>query len=179
MNDLARNVMKAVYRPTIVLLVLWVLYCGYVVQSSESLPAQVATHFGADGTPNGWMSRSSHVRFMIGFGVGIPLLLMLLSGLAGILPRGYINIPHRDYWFTSEREPATREFVSRHLAWLSCVIVGFLGGLHYSIVDANRRDAARLSSSILWTLVGSFLVLIVLWVLRLMSRFRSRSFHAE
>lgn len=46
------------------------LYSAFVVLlllTNAQLPEQVASHFGAGGTADGWISRGAHVRYMLIF----------------------------------------------------------------------------------------------------------------
>ena len=44
----------------------------------DELPEQVASHFGMDGTPNGWMSKNGLLMLIGGFCIVLPLLMNLL-----------------------------------------------------------------------------------------------------
>ena len=46
----------------------------FVRQTSRDLPPLVATHFGAGGAANGFMSREFYLRFMLAFVVLLPWL---------------------------------------------------------------------------------------------------------
>src|SRR3954454_2441218 len=50
-------------------------------QAWDSLPARMATHFGLDGQPNGWMSREGAMWFML------ALVFFLLITATAILGR--------------------------------------------------------------------------------------------
>ena len=74
------------------------LALALAVQQHATLPEKVATHFGANGQANGWMSRDTHSAFQIGTTV---FLAAVFAGLALFMPRlpdRHINLPHRDYW---------------------------------------------------------------------------------
>lgn len=111
---------------------------------------------------------------MLSFGLGIPTIVFLLSWFTRFLPREFINIPRRDYWLAPEREAATREFVSGRVAWLSCLLMVFFGGVQHSIVEANRDVPARLSTPVLLTMVGGFLAALLFWIFGFVTKFRSQ-----
>lgn len=71
------------------------------------LPDRVATHFGIDGQPNDWMSRTSSTLMLCGIQLGLPLFLAGVMSLANRLPDSMINIPHREYWLHPDRRAAT------------------------------------------------------------------------
>ena len=74
--------MTQLARPLFILL----LVVGTILISAttDHLPAQIASHFGAGGVPNGWMSRSFYLLFMLAFAVILPLVIVLSMG---VLPR--------------------------------------------------------------------------------------------
>ncbi|HEU4963674.1 MAG TPA: SdpI family protein [Bacilli bacterium] len=41
----------------------------------DRLPERLATHFGVDGQPNGWMDKSDFLLFSVGLLIGVPLLM--------------------------------------------------------------------------------------------------------
>ena len=61
-------------------LVLLLIAGGFSIWAYPQLPAQVATHFDLDGTPNGWSSRLTAVLL-------VPALAVLLVGLFTVIPR--------------------------------------------------------------------------------------------
>src|SRR5690349_6137471 len=89
-------------------------YLIYVWQSSPHLPDKVASHFGMDGKPNGWMLRSDYVLYMGAAGVGLPLFILAIYSLLSIIPKQLINVPNRDYWFAPERRAETAAWLRRH-----------------------------------------------------------------
>src|SRR5262245_53721935 len=99
--------MKSFRFPTLILSALFLGFIGFVIVSSARLPERVATHFDLGGQPNGWMPRSSHVWFMLAFGLAFPLIVPILAFAARYLPDTAINIPRRDYWLGTEQRAVT------------------------------------------------------------------------
>ena len=67
------------------------------------LPERVATHFGIDGQPNDWMSRTAATLLLAAVQLGVPLFLVGVTSLARRMPNSMINIPHKDYWLHPDR----------------------------------------------------------------------------
>lgn len=62
-------------------LIMWVLILIpliYMATIWKTLPAVVATHFGLDGTPNGWSDKTSLPYIIGGLGIGSYLLMLLI-----------------------------------------------------------------------------------------------------
>jgi uncharacterized membrane protein len=148
-----------------VLLVGWWLHLRHFL---GTMPERIATHFGSDGRPNGWMARDFLGTFDVIF---TALVLGITVGSAYLvrrLPVSLINVPHRDFWFAPERRAESFTRLLRHLLWLSCLMVVFLAGVNQMIFIANLRHGPPVlpgTGTVL--LVGSFLTALVAWIVRL------------
>jgi hypothetical protein len=146
---------------------------AFITATTGQLPARVASHFGAGDLPNGWMSRDGYLVFMLGFGLLLPTIVVAAIGwLPRIAPRG-INIPHRDYWLAPSRRDATLAALAVHACWLGCLLVLFIAGIHYAILEANASVPARLPADLFWMLMIVFLAALALWIGALFLRFRN------
>jgi uncharacterized membrane protein len=167
--------MKSLRPGSILLALLYAGFMGYWAWSAPQLPETVATHFNARGEPNGWMSRSANQMFMLLFGLGFPLLIVVLCYATRFMPSGLVNIPHRDYWLAPERRRETSNYLVRHSLWLACLAVCFVIGIQFSIVQANHQHPPHLSLPMLLAVVGSFLAGALIGVVALMRHFRRAS----
>src|SRR5690242_12009536 len=75
----------------------------FILISSRELPPIVASHFGADGVANGFMSRYAYVSFMLAVTVVTPLLVVLLPRILREISPNLLNLPHREHWLAPER----------------------------------------------------------------------------
>ena len=88
------------------------------------------------------------------------------------LPANLISIPNRDYWLSIERRRHTVDDLFAHSLWLSCLTLAFVGGVHFLIVHANNQMPRQLSTALILGLAGGFLAGLVIWIWRLVRRFR-------
>ncbi len=95
--------------PLVVVLIEWVMI-------GSRLPDRVATHFGADGQPNGWMSNTGSFGFQVvllaGMGAVFTLVVPALVRSAPTL----VNLPNRDYWLAPERRD---EGIAKITNWMA------------------------------------------------------------
>lgn len=145
-------------------------YVAALIWAVPRLPDQVASHFGADGKPDGWSTPTQFLIFGIGLGVlilvGIPLLGVLLGRGSG----AGINLPHKDYWL-DPRHPERRErFQQLLLEDLLCIsaLTGAL--LSWSIVEVVRANQQVPPHSIPWLPIVIYLVLILGYVIFMVGR---------
>lgn len=147
-------------------------FVAFVAHSSKQLPNRVATHFNLHGKADGWMSRAQHVKFTLGVGVGTPLLVVGVFALVGKMKGWGLNLPNKDYWLAPEREQATFAYLQSHGFWLASLMVVFHAGLFQSVLLANAQRPAHLASSHLVWLTSVFLLLLAVWIIALLRRFR-------
>ena len=143
----------------------------FVVDSSQSLPAVLASHFAAGGQANGYMSRSTYVVVALLLGVGIPLFTALLPLAMARTGGAGVNIPNRAYWFAAERREATIADIQMRSQCFACLLALFLAYLHWLLVQANARHPAVLSLPAFFAGLGTFLFALALWARSLNARF--------
>ena len=156
--------MKPWLAPVAVLLLLYLGFLGFWDWSGQQLPAQVATHFNGGGTADGWMSRSASQHFMLVFAFAFPLFTAALAYAARFLPDSLINLPDRDYWLGPGRRRATMDYLFYHCLWFACLALGFVFGIQFLTVQANRHDPPHLSGAGILVLAALFLAATAAWV---------------
>jgi hypothetical protein len=170
--------MRIVYVPATAFLLLAALLIVFVVSSASSLPPTVATHFSAPGPPDRWMSASGYVRFIIGFGTGLPVGTVAVFYALRWLPPSLINIPRGDFWLAAERLPETRRYLFSRGLWLGCMMLLLMIGLHYTVVRANQVTPPQLAPKSAFGLMTIFLAALAVWLitfLRYFARAESRT----
>jgi len=149
-------------------------YVAGMVWAALVLPERVPAHFDAGGRVDAWSSRGGMLAFWAVIGLvvllGIPLLTRALTAGDGT----WVNMPRasKDYWFAPERRA---EFVVRFQDDIEAftALTGSLlvAGLAVTTwVGTSGRDSAPW-----WALVaavGAYLVLTVVWTVRLLRAYR-------
>lgn len=161
-------------RPWLALATSGVLYACAVVWSAARLPPDgVPLHFGADGAADRFGSRAElltgHIvlgALMLGVGIGVVC-------LARWGPLSLMNVPHKDYWTSAERRPRFRRMLALDLALMMSAVIVFLGLVPVAGVAAVNADPAGLSPFALWSVVGLFVLALLLWCLWL-AKYRYR-----
>ena len=142
---------------------IYLCFLGSLASSNSRLPTHVATHFGASGQPNGWMSPSAYLWSMVAFGLVFPLFVPAICYLSRFLPSWCFNIPHRDYWLAPGRRREVWDYLFRHSFWFASMALTFVIGIHFSTMRANSLGRAHLSTLLVLALAGSFLVGTAIW----------------
>lgn len=156
--------MKGSRSAFLVLILCWCAFAGYLLATAPGLPERVATHFGAEGQPNGWMTRSGMIQFSLITGLLVPGFVVGIFSIIRLAGGKGLNIPRREYWLAPERREETLSFVQRQGFWFGAMFVVFLAGIHYLTMAANLRRPIMLSNSDVAWLSGIFLVATAAWV---------------
>jgi hypothetical protein len=126
------------------LLVLNVAFVAHLILSARRLPDPVASHFTFDGRADGWLRRRVYLAIVATIGPG-------LSVVSPVIVLALRNNQAR--------------LLAEHLAWVGCLLLGFIFGLHRLTVHANRTEPARLSMRQFWGLFAALAVGMIAWVL--------------
>ncbi len=119
--------------------VLWVLIAApliYLWQAWDALPDRVATHWGANGEPNGWSDRSTLPWMIGGLGIGMYVLMLVIP---------YIDPRKRNL------ETSSRSYL--HLRGVFTLFFSFIG---YAIVRGAEMESFDAGA---WLMPGVFLFL--------------------
>lgn len=144
----------------------------FVWQTSRGLPPVVATHFGAGGEANGFMSRNFYLRFMLAFVVLLPWLVNFAFERILASPNARINLPNRDHWLADGQRQQTIEFLLRHMRFFGVMLAAFLCVVHWLVVSANTVSPPVLDNVRFGAGLGAYLLVLVVWIVVLRRRFR-------
>ena len=144
----------------------------FVYVTGQALPDRVASHFGASGLADSFMTRSGYLTFMLCFIVGLPLVMVV--SMTSIFRRAgnSMNLPNRDYWLADSRREATVVVLTHHATRLGIGMTVFLCVVHKLVVDANARTPPALDNPSIFAALGVFLVCVTLWIAWLYFAFR-------
>jgi uncharacterized membrane protein len=99
-------------------------------QAWDALPASMATHFAADGHPNGWMPRETALYFALGV---TGFILVIFTGIAVVVLR----------------QKAKLDAASFVLLGLFYVVVGFVFYVNNGIINHNLSGRPMVASPVL------------------------------
>jgi uncharacterized membrane protein len=154
----------------IVLLTLVVVSLVHMIVYYPMLPARVASHFDMRGRADDWTGKGAFVATYACTALGTTLVMLLISLTLPRIPKSMINLPHKDYWLSPEREKATFASLSAYFAWFACATLALLiACFHMSFATSlGRQVPSWLSESLL----GAYIGFTVIWCARLLLRFR-------
>lgn len=158
--------------PRLVLVLTLVLVPALVYATTAGLPPRIATHFAAGGAANGFMTRDGYLVFMLCLTTLLPLAVVALVGFVPSVAASNLKGPQRAYWMAPERRAASLAWIGNHACWMGVLLALFLFAMHLLTVQANGLSPPRLAEAAFFPVLAAFVIGIVLWIARLVSRFR-------
>ena len=138
----------------------------------QMLPDRVATHFGKDGRPDGWMAKDQNFYIMQGLYLFLFLMFYFMPALIVKTPVRYVSLPNRDYWLSAENREKTVEKIAGGMYVYGILLFLFFVAIGYLTTEANLNDPVRLDESKFGIALVLFLMLTIIWTVRFMLAFR-------
>ena len=135
-------------------------------------PDVMAAHFNIQGTPDRFVSKLEYFAFE-----AQTVLVMVAAGLViqmlpFILPIGWMNIRHREYWLSPERRAATVDRLSSFGAALSTIILLVIQAGFDLAVFANLQKPIVFTAQVMTPLIAGFIILSLAMIFWLGRSFR-------
>ena len=135
------------------------------------LPDEIATHFGANGQPDGWMSKGVASLMMLGIQVALPWMMVGIGYATKHIPNSAINIPNREYWLAPERRDSSLRRVQGSLTVFACWMSLFTFSINHLTFRANVA-AKPLDTQLFGLAVILFLIGVAAFLVMLTRQFR-------
>lgn len=145
---------------------------GQIAFYSPRLPRMVASHYDGAGNPNGWMSKETFVVIYGAFMAFFLLLAFASQVFINGIPTRLLNLPNRDYWLSGDREAKARADLADMITWIYVGILVFFVIVFQLVFEANIGYTRNLPISWFWWIFGGFLCFVIVWSVRLYTRFR-------
>ena len=123
--------------PRILFFAIVLLAIAQCVHDLPLLPDRMASHFGASGMANGWMTRS---QFFMTFAITLLPALLVEFWVARTIankPDAKLNLRNKEDWLAPERRAETFAYFENFFAWYGCV---FLFVVVYTMGLATRAN---------------------------------------
>ncbi len=159
------------YSPLVLILAVMAIFACQCVYFYPHLPERMATHFGPDGQPNGWMPKAT---FVITYGMTLFFVLLSCSGTAflfRVVPSELINLPNKDYWLAPERKASTLATLEPYMLSMSAATGALMICIAQATFKANLTPDPSLGSGP-WALLAVYLIFTLLWTVSLLRAFQ-------
>jgi uncharacterized membrane protein len=135
------------------------------------MPDVVASHFNGHGAPNRWQTKPAFFGTFIAMTVLSVVTGFGLPAIIGAVPIQLINLPNKQYWLAPEHRAETLEFLRAYFAWFSCAIYAVMIIAFDYAIQSNQHPEHTPAVSHLWYTLAAFLGFLVVWLIRMFTRF--------
>ena len=135
------------------------------------LPDRLASHFGASGMANGWMTKP---QFFITYAVVLlPALIVEFWAHRRVAktPDAKLRLPNKEYWLAPEHRAETFAYFESFFAWFGCaflLVEVFAMGL---AMRANFETPPLLPTGPIVSVIAGFVLFNVAAVIAMLRRF--------
>lgn len=136
------------------------------------MPERMASHFAADGRPNGWQPREGFFLIMLMAGSLSAFISFYAPWRISSQPNARINLPNRDYWLAPERRTHTMNYISAFMAWFGCAVLSVLICGTFLAVQANLAPDRHFNSQAMLAVIIAFLLFLMLGLIRFVHHFQ-------
>ena len=135
------------------------------------LPDRLASHFGASGMPNGWMTKT---QFFITYAVVLLPAFVVefwVHRKVAKTPEAKLRLPNKEYWLAPERRAETLAYFESFFAWFGCaflLVEVFAMGL---AMRANLDSPPELPTGPIVSVIAGFILYNIAAVIAMYRRF--------
>lgn len=148
------------------------VYVLALMWSAGQLPADgVPLHFGVGGVADRFGGRTEAVAGLSVIGVLLLVTAIGVQALVRFTPLNSINVPHKEYWATPERESRMRRMLAEDCSYLLAVVLALMAFVPLSTVYAVRQDPPSIPAAAFW---GGLVLMMVIVGARVLHMQRSR-----
>ncbi len=137
----------------------------------QRLPEKVASHFNGSGAVDGWMSRDANFFLSAGVLIGLTAMFYFLGVMMQRLPKRWINLPNKDYWFAADREQATRLHLATWAWTFGALLNLFLIFVFHQVFLANMADPVAMDNTAMFAGLALYLAVSLGSVVALLLRY--------
>lgn len=157
--------------PRILFFVIILVTLAQCIHDFPLLPDRMASHFGASGAPNGWMTKPQF--FTIYVLVLLPALLIefWLHRKVSNTPRARLNLPNKEYWLAPERRAETLAYFETFFAWYGCALLFVIATVMGLAMRANFDARPQLPTTPAVAILVGFVLFNIVAIAAMYRRF--------
>lgn len=142
-----------------------------LVHDFPLLPERVASHFGASGAANGWMTKSQFLMTYAAILLPALFLEFWLQRSIAATPEKKLNLPNKEYWLSPERRAGTFAYFESFFAWYGCAFLLLEVFAMGMAMRANFQSPPRMPTAPIVSAIAAFLLFTVASVAAMLWRF--------
>ena len=139
------------------------------------LPAVVASHFNAVGTPNAWQPKGAFVGLMCFVYALFAIMAFAMPHIIASVPPALVNLPNKAYWLAPERREHTVRLIGDQMGWLGAFEIIFIVCVVQFAINANLPGSNGHLAPAFLGIAAFFIVILLAWTLRFYRMFSRTS----
>jgi len=121
-------------------------------------PAQMASHFNYQGSPDGFMPKMQFFASQVQVALVVIGLGLLMQVLVLVTPVKWINTPNREYWLAPEhRDEMVENLSSFGFALFGAILLVVQVGFELSVY-ANLQEPVHFAAQIMLPFIAGFII---------------------
>jgi uncharacterized membrane protein len=157
--------------PALVYFLLLLLGLLQWVNAYPQLPEVMASHFAADGTPNGWQPKQTFFLFTAIIIAITSFPTFFLTHRISKRPPEKLNLPHKEYWLSPEHREETWRFIGTFMAWFGCALLFVLLYAISQAINFNLPSIHRFDTQGTWYVLAGFILSVTLGLIYFVRHF--------
>lgn len=157
--------------PKLIFAVLAVGAAIYFSAYYAQMPDVVASHFNGRGVPNGWQTKPAFFGLFAAVSILIAMIGFGIPRIIASVPPRLINLPNKQYWLAPEHLAETMAFLNAYFAWFGCAVFLIMILTFDYAIQSNLHPDHRPDVSRMWYILAGFLTFLVVWIIRMFTRF--------
>lgn len=145
---------------------------GQIALGYEGMPETIASHFDANGKPDGWSSREGFATMMIALHLFVATVFGFIGSILPRIPDSLINVPHKDIWLAPERRAESLTWMTNRLAWMGAVVQALFCAVTQLSLRASGNAEKAMAPWTHWALLAGFFAFMGFWLVGFFRRFR-------
>lgn len=150
-----------------------VVTVGQLVWFGGELPDPVASHFGLDGQPDSWVSRTSFLAMHGLVQIGTTGFMLATAYGMKWIPESLLNMPNKEYWLHADRREQSLRKNGSMLILIAGLTALFMAFVFQLVCESNLQGNRPLSTGALFWVLGVYLFAVIgvavyaLWTFRM------------
>jgi len=120
-----------------------------VLWFAAKLPDPVASHFGPNGQPDSWTSRTSFLAMHVLLQLGMAGFMLGIAYGMKWIPESLLNMPHKEYWLHPDRRDVSLRKNASMLILIAGLTGVFLNVVFQLVCETNIREQQPISTGVL------------------------------
>jgi uncharacterized membrane protein len=148
--------------PALVFLLMLALAVVQWAQVYPQLPEYMASHFVADGRPNGWQNKQDFFLTPVVMVALVAFVTFVLPWALSFMPKELVNLPNKSYWLSPERRKESSRILAGHMAWFGCGLLFVVLYAIFQAINSNLPNHKQFDAQGMWYVLAAFITFAIL-----------------